>query len=164
MATNALEKTSQLQYLTFMLNSEFFGVDILRVQEIRGWTGARKIPNMPDFIKGVLNLRGKVVPIIDLRLRFGVDEVDYVPTTVVIVVTIEVPEEGIQTVGIVVDAVADVIIVEPDDFKDSPPLGVNVDTRFIQGVVVRGDEITVIVDMDCILLEQEALALSEIKT
>jgi len=98
----------QTQFLSFTLGVEDYGVNILRVQEIRGWEEVRDIPNTPDYIKGVLNLRSTVVPIIDLRIRFGLDKVEYLPTTVIIVLSVE-KEDGTHVMGVVVDAVSDLL-------------------------------------------------------
>ena len=107
------------QYLTFMLNGEEYGVDILRVQEIKGWIPTTKIPNTPDYIRGVMNLRGAIVPIIDLRQRFAMPAIDYTATTVVIV--LKVHNAGAErTIGFVVDAVSDVYNVSPDQFRAAP--------------------------------------------
>ena len=103
-ADNALTDAQANQYLTFILGGEEYAVDILKVQEIRGWEQATHIPNAPEFVLGVLNLRGIVVPIVDLRLRFKLENVEYSPTTVVVIV--KVSQAGVErTVGMVVDAV-----------------------------------------------------------
>ena len=96
------------QYLTFMLNKEEYGVDILRVQEIKGWDGVTPMPNMPDYILGVINLRGTVVPIVDLRKLFEQESIPFDKTTVVIVVRVSDGKDGERTMGIVVDAVSEV--------------------------------------------------------
>ena len=95
-----------VQYLTFMLGGESYGVDILAVKEIRGWEDATLVPNSPGFVKGVVNLRGAIVPIIDLRIRFDVGEIDYLPTTVVVILSGESDSGDNRTVGFIVDAVS----------------------------------------------------------
>ena len=110
------------QYLTFMLAGEEYGVDILRVQEIKGWDNVTPIPNTPSYIKGVINLRGTIVPIIDLRERFSLETISYGPTTVVIVLKVN-SDKGSRTMGIVVDAVryftADMGILSNNDYAAS---------------------------------------------
>jgi len=116
------EKSSQ--YLTFALDDEEYGVDILRVQEIRGWDRATPIPNTPDYVRGVINLRGAVVPIIDLRRRFKKETIPYTSTTVVIVVKV-FGEKGEKVVGIAVDAVSDVRNISDNELQPTPDLGVD---------------------------------------
>jgi len=110
------------QYLTFFLGDEEYGVDILRVQEIRGWDRATPIPNTPDYVRGVINLRGAVVPIIDLRRRFKKESIPYTSTTVVIVVKV-FGEKGEKVVGVAVDAVSDVRNINENELQPTPDLG-----------------------------------------
>ena len=123
------------QFLTFELAGEAYGVDILKVQEIRGWESVREIPNTPDYIKGALNLRGTIVPIIDLRERFNMEKMEYSATTVVIVLVIE-NSQGRNVMGIVADAVSDVLDIQSNDIKKSPSLGTKIDTRYMRGMFV----------------------------
>lgn len=146
------------QYLTFMLGDEAYGVDILRVQEIRGWNEVRDIPNTPDYVKGVLNLRGTIVPIVDLRLRFQQEEIEYTPTTVIIVLAVEV-EDGQRVVGAVVDGVSDVLDAMPEVIKSSPDFGAKINTRFIHGMVVDGERMVILLDTDKLLDPSEMAAL-----
>lgn len=135
------------QYLTFLLGEEEYGVDILRVQEIKGWEQATSIPNTPDYIRGVMNLRGTVVPIIDLRRRFDLPSADYAPTTVVIVLRVE-GEHSTRTMGFVVDAVSEVYNVAADDLQPAPDFGTRVDTQFIRGLAVIDDQMIILLDVD----------------
>src|SRR5271170_4619992 len=121
------------QYLTFMLAGEEYGVDILRVQEIKGWDRATRIPHTPDYVLGVINLRGAVVPILDLRRRFGLEATDFGPTTVVIVVRV-MSGRGERTVGVVVDAVSEVYNVDAADTKPPPDVCGSVDTVFVKAL------------------------------
>ena len=135
------------QYLTFMLNGEEYGVDILRVQEIKGWIPTTKIPNTPDYIRGVMNLRGAIVPIIDLRQRFAMPAIDYTATTVVIV--LKVHNAGAErTIGFVVDAVSDVYNVSPDQFRAAPDFGSGVDTDFIRALATVEEKMVILLDID----------------
>src|SRR5271169_73812 len=107
------------QYLTFLLAGEEYGVDILRVQEIKGWDKVTRIPHTPDYVLGVINLRGAVVPIVDLRRRFGLETIEFGPTTVIIVMRVAGARHE-RTVGVVVDAVSEVYNVDPADMKPPP--------------------------------------------
>jgi len=138
------------QYLTFILADEEYGVDILRVQEIKGWNGVTPIPNTPDYIMGVINLRGTIVPIIDLRRRFGMESVEFGPMTVVIVLRVQ-SEERERTMGIVVDAVSEVYNVKPDEMKPPPDLGDAIETQFIQGMATVDEKMVILLNIDRLL-------------
>lgn len=115
------------QYLSFLLGEEEYGVEILRVQEIKGWDQVTHIPNSPHYLCGVLNLRGTLVPIVDLRLRFEMAPKEYTPTTVVVVLKVEGVTQ--RTVGIVVDGVSDAHNIVPEDIKPTPDFGSSVTRR-----------------------------------
>lgn len=136
------------QYLTFMLDGEEYGLEILKVQEIRGWSGVTPMPNMPGFILGVMNLRGTVVPIIDLRKRFSMDSIPYDQTTVVIVVKVTSEDGGVRTMGIVVDAVSEVHNIAKADLKPAPEFGGALDTDSIRGLVTQDERMIIILDID----------------
>ena len=135
------------QYLTFLLDSEEYGVDILRVQEIKGWEKATLIPNVPDYVKGVMNLRGTIVPVIDLRQRFQLTSREYGPTTVVIVLKV-VSEQGERTMGIVVDAVSDVYHVGAEHTRPAPDFGGAVDAKFVNGLATVNEQLVILLDID----------------
>ena len=143
------------QYLTFIMNDEEYGVDILCVQEIRGWDNATPLPNAPAHIKGVINLRGTIVPIIDLRQCFGMGAIDYTAITVVIVLKINT-ESGSRTVGIVVDAVSDVYSLSASEMKAPPDLGESVDTSYIKGLVTVNGKMVILLRLEK-LLDSSAL-------
>lgn len=145
------------QFLTFLLQEEQFGLDILCVQEIRGYTRVTQIPNMPPFIKGAMNLRGTVVPIVDLRCRFGVPAAQYDQFTVVIVVNM-----GTKVVGLVVDAVSDVLNVEESDIDAPPDFGDGIDTSFIQGMAKAGENLITLLDIER-LLDLETISTESIQ-
>lgn len=134
------------QYLTFTLGAEQYGVEILRVQEIKGYTGVTRIPNTPDYVKGVLNLRGTIVPIVDLRMKFGMAPEEYNKKTVIIVVEVQ----G-RVMGIIVDTVSDVMNIASKDIQAAPELGGSVDTGFISGIGSYGDNLIAFLDIDRIL-------------
>ena len=135
------------QYLTFMLAGEEYGVEILKVQEIKGWTSATPIPNTPPHVLGVLNLRGAVVPIVDLRRRFDLEDIPYGPTTVVIVVKMQ-SEGHERTVGLVVDAVADVYRLETNEIQPAPDMGTAIHTEFVRGLTTVGEKMVILLDVD----------------
>lgn len=136
------------QYLTFMLADEEYGVDILRVQEIKGWDGVTPMPNMPEHILGVINLRGTVVPIVDLRRYFELPAVSFDKTTVVVVVRISDEEHGERTMGIVVDAVSEVHNIGKEQLREAPDFGGTCSTEFIKGLATEGDRMLIILDID----------------
>ncbi len=139
------------QYLTFILAGEEYGVDILRVREIRGWDSVTIIPNMPEYIKGVINLRGTIVPIVDLRCRFALKEMDYGPMTVVIVVRVHA-DSGERTMGMVVDAVSDVYNVNDADCKEAPDFGGVIDTAFVKGLATVAGKMVILLDIDRLIV------------
>jgi len=149
------------QYLTFILAGEEYGVDILCVQEIRGWESATPIPNAPPHIKGVINLRGTIVPIVDLRLCFGLDAVQYSPLTVVIVLRVESAQSS-RIMGIVVDAVSDVYSLGSASLKSAPDMGAAIDTSYIRGLANVGDKLVILLEINCLLNLDELPNLAEV--
>ena len=141
------------QFLTFQLGEELYGVDILRVQEIKGYTAVTRIPNMPEYIKGVLNLRGTIVPIIELRTKFSMPHVDYTAFTVIVVVVVRD-----KVMGLVVDAVSDVLDIDKKDIQPPPAFGAQVDVSFLNGIGKAGDKLVAILDIDQLLTEGEVQA------
>lgn len=135
------------QYLTFFCDQEEYGVDILRVQEIRGWSKATIIPNTPSYMRGVINIRGTIVPIIDLRDRLQLDVVEYDRTTVVIVLRIEIDDRD-RTVGIVVDGVSDVYNLPESQLKPAPELGGAGSVHFAKSLATVNDKMIIILDVD----------------
>ncbi|MDQ5910134.1 MAG: purine-binding chemotaxis protein CheW [Pseudomonadota bacterium] len=152
-----------LQYLTFNLAGESYGIDILRVQEIRGWVPVTKVPNAPVFVRGVMNLRGAIVPVIDLRLRFALEAVEYTKITVVIVVTVR-SDHGDRIIGMVVDGVSDVLnINNAAEIKDAPDFGTAVHTEFISGLVAIDSGMVMLLDVDRLLSIEEMFALDTVR-
>jgi purine-binding chemotaxis protein CheW len=135
------------QVLTFVLGKETYGVDILRVQEIRGWSAVTKIPHAPPHVLGVLNLRGSIVPIVDLRMRFSLDRAEYTTVTVIIVVSV-ISSAGRRDFGVVVDGVSDVVDVNPEEVKAAPELGAKGATDYIRGLVPVSERMVVLLDID----------------
>jgi purine-binding chemotaxis protein CheW len=138
------------QHLTFQLGEEEYGIEILRVQEIRGYAGVTPIPNMPAYIRGVMNLRGTVIPVVDLRARFAMPETEYGKFTVIVVVTIRE-----KVIGLVVDAVSDVLDGSPSQVRERPDLGARADLRFIGGIATVGEKLVVLLDIERLLTEDD---------
>jgi purine-binding chemotaxis protein CheW len=139
----AVEGEDTQQFLTFKLAGEEYGVGILTVQEIRGWSPVTAIPHSPRWLLGVINLRGVVVPIIDLRIKFAFERVDYNEFTVVIILNV-----GARVVGIVVDGVSDVITLANAQIKPAPSLGDNADTSHIIGFGTLDDRMRILMDVE----------------
>ncbi len=140
------------QMLTFTLGAETYGVDILRVKEIRGWSQVTKIPHSPPHVLGVLNLRGAVVPIIDLRLRFQLASVEYLATTVIIVLSLGTGN-GQRECGVVVDSVSDVADVDPESVKPPPALSGGTHGEFISGIATSGEQMLIVLDVDALVTQ-----------
>lgn len=140
--------TDGSQFLTFGLGDELYGVDILRVQEIKGYTAVTRIPNTPAHIKGVLNLRGTIVPIVELRTKFGMPTIEYTMFTVIVVVVVQD-----KVMGLVVDAVSDVLNIEKKDIQPPPEFGNKVDVSFISGIGKSGDRLVSLLDIDRLLVD-----------
>ncbi len=134
------------QYLTFTLGEEEYGIEILKVQEIKGHSAITPIHNTPSYIKGVMNLRGTIIPVVDLRLKFSMSEAEYNRFTVIIIVTV-----ATKVVGLVVDAVSDVLNIPKADIQPTPDFGAQVDTTFISGMAKAGDKLVILLDLDKVL-------------
>jgi purine-binding chemotaxis protein CheW len=143
------------QFLTFIIEGEEYGIEILRVQEIKGLSKIRPIPNAPAYVKGAINLRGTVVPILDLRCRFGIAETDYNQFTVIIMVSV-----GGRMFGLVVDAVSDVLNIAQEQIEETPDIGGDVDTSFFRGMGKIGEKLVLLLNVDK-LLGAEKLEVAE---
>ena len=143
------------QALTFELGTETYGVDILRVREIRGWTAVTKIPQAPPHVLGILNLRGSIVTVVDLRMRLALERADYTKVTVIIVLSVD-SQAGHHEVGVVVDGVSDVVNINPADIKPPPDFGAQVATGYIRGLLASGERMTVLLDIDRLIGTQLA--------
>jgi purine-binding chemotaxis protein CheW len=131
------------EFLAFTLGKEEYGIDILKVQEIRGYEAVTRIANSPDFIKGVVNLRGIIVPIVDMRIKFQLGEPTYDQFTVVIILNI-----AGRVVGMVVDSVSDVITLNPDQVKPAPEMGTTFDSDYLIGLGTLDERMLILVDID----------------
>ncbi|WP_372013523.1 chemotaxis protein CheW [Pseudoxanthomonas sp. 10H] len=134
------------EFLTFTLGEEHYGVDILKVQEIRGYDAVTRVPDAPDYIKGVINLRGTIVPVIDLRLKLRLREARYDSLTVMIVLNVED-----RVVGIVVDGVSDVVPLAQEQIRPTPEFGAAVDTRFISAIGTLDERMLILLDIETLL-------------
>ncbi|MFN7919771.1 MAG: chemotaxis protein CheW [Bryobacteraceae bacterium] len=141
-------KTARRQYLTFQLGEECYGIDILRVREIRGYGAVTPVPGAPPFVKGVLNLRGTVIPVIDLRLRLGMPESQESRFRVIVVVNLEPGGGGSKVAGILVDAVSEVAEFGEDELRDPPEFGSLSGTAFVRAIVPAGDRLVVLIDLE----------------
>lgn len=149
-AVLAAAEAENREFLVFSLGEEEYAIDILKVQEIRGYENVTRIANAPDFIKGVTNLRGVIVPIVDLRIKFHLENVEYGGQTVVIVVNV-----ADRIVGIVVDGVSDVMTLTPEQIKPAPEFGVTLSSDFLSGLGSLDDRMLVLVDIDKLLTSEE---------
>ncbi len=138
------------KYLTFTLADEEYGIGILKIKEIIGMMAITSVPQTPDFVKGVINLRGKVIPVVDLRLRFGMDESDYTDRTCIIVVEIQ-GQMGTILMGIVVDSVSEVLNIKEEEIEDSPMFGARLNTDFILGMAKKEGGVKILLDIDQVL-------------
>lgn len=138
------------EYLTFTLGKEEYGIDILKVQEIRGYDAVTHIANAPEFIKGVVNLRGVIVPIVDMRIKFKLGEPTYNEFTVVIIMNVL----G-RIIGMVVDGVSDVVALSPEQIKAAPEMGSSMDTDYITGLGTLNDQMLILVDIERLMSSEE---------
>ncbi len=145
---------TEQEYLTFILQGEEYGVDILCVQEIRVWSSVTELPNKPQYIKGVINLRGVIIPIIDLRLRFGQPPLDYNEQTVTIILR-QQSQQTTTVVGIVVDAVSEVYKFTQNDISKAPAFGNNIDSCFLKGLASVDDKLVMLLDSETLLNEDD---------
>lgn len=149
------------QFLTFILSDEEYGVDILRVQEIKGWNAVTQVPNTPEYVRGVINLRGTIVPIIDLRIRFSMEQREYGPTTVVIVLKVISADDNSRIMGIVVDGVSDVYNVKKEEINAAPDFGEGVDSSFVKGLATVEEKMVIILDIDYMLNSNELASVNK---
>lgn len=149
-SASSAPKSAAGEYLTFVLGTEEYGLEILKVQEIRGYDAVTQIANTPDFIKGVVNLRGKIVPIVDLRIKFNLGKVEYDEFTVVIILNLS----G-RIVGIVVDGVSDVMALKEEHLRDVPSLVTSIDTKYIVGLATVEQQMLILVDIERLMSSDE---------
>lgn len=150
------------RYLSFILDDEEYCIDILKIKEIMGMTEITKIPQTPQFIKGVINLRGQIIPIIDLRLKFEINAKDYTERTCIVVV--EIPyKEQITLMGIVVDKIQEVINIPKEKISNVPYINTKIKSEYIEGIAESGDTIKIILDITKVLTEEEFVLINKIE-
>jgi purine-binding chemotaxis protein CheW len=142
------------KYLTFALTGEEYGIGILKVKEIIGLIPITTIPQTPGYVKGVINLRGKVIPIVDLRLKFGMEAIDYTEKTCIIVVEITNSGQKVM-IGILVDSVSEVLNIKGGDIEDTPSFGNHLNTDYILGMAKTGGKVKILLDIDEVLSTEE---------
>lgn len=148
------------KYLTFTLAGEEYGIGILKIKEIIGMMPITSVPRTPEFVKGVINLRGKVIPVMDLRIRFGMEAVAYNERTCIIVVEVLSQSDSTVQMGIIVDAVSEVLNVKTEDMEDTPDFGINLNTKYIMGMAKCENNVKILLDIDRILSTNEIDILS----
>ncbi len=148
------------KYLTFTLGQEEYGIGILKIKEIIGLMSITTVPQTPEFIKGVINLRGKVIPVVDLRLRFGMDAIDYTERTCIVVVEVD-GQVGTIQVGIVVDSVSEVLNIKGEEIEDTPTFGTKLNTDFILGMAKMEGAVKILLDIDKVLSDQDIAILEQ---
>jgi purine-binding chemotaxis protein CheW len=164
MAMGMMEKLDELsasgarEYLTFRLDQEEYGIDILKVQEIRGYEPPTRVANAPDFIKGVVNLRGTIVPIVDMRLKFSCSKAEYNAFTVVIVLNLRS-----RIVGIVVDSVSDVMELPPDSLKAAPDIESVIDSSAVLGLGSLGERMLILLDIERLMSAPDMGLVSDVE-
>ncbi len=149
------------KYLTFTLENEEYGIGILKVKEIIGMMSITSVPRTPDFVKGVINLRGKVIPVLDLRLKFNMGEIPYTDRTCIIVVEID-SESATVLIGIVVDAVSEVLNIKESNIEDTPTFGTSLNTDYILGMAKTEGSVKILLDIDKVLNQQEIARLETV--
>ena len=164
-AAHAMEQnqaaTGEEQFLTFRLHGQDYGITILKIQEIKGWDKVTPIPNSPAYVKGVLNLRGVIVPVIDLRLRFGMPQAEYTDRTCIIVVDVTTSAGELQ-MGIVVDSVSEVLNIKPEEIDPTPSFGTNLQTEYIMGMAKMDAGVKILLDINQVLNQDETELLRKV--
>lgn len=152
MAVTGIIETTQ--YLTFKLNDEVFALDISKVREVLDFTDLTKVPGMPGFMRGVINLRGSVVPVVDMKLKFGIGRTEKTVNTCIIIVEIDL-QGGKTVIGALTDSVQEVIDLEPDHIEPAPRIGTSLRTGFIKGMGKRNDQFLILLDLDRVFSADE---------
>jgi purine-binding chemotaxis protein CheW len=148
------------KYLTFTLGQEEYGIGILKIKEIIGLMSITTVPQTPEFIKGVINLRGKVIPVVDLRLRFEMDANEYTERTCIVVVEVDGQVDTIQ-IGIVVDSVSEVLNIKGEEIEETPTFGTKLNTDFILGMAKMEGGVKILLDIDKVLTDQDKAILEQ---
>ena len=158
MSVPSITQTSQ--YLTFVLDNETYALDINQVREVLDFTKSTRVPRMPDFIRGVINLRGGVVPVVDLRIKFGMDRADQTVDTCIIIIEVSI-EETPTLLGLMADAVQEVMSMEPDQIEPAPRIGTRLKNEFIKGLGKRNEEFIIILDSEKVFSAEELIIVQD---
>ena len=142
------------KYLTFSMADEEYGIGILKVKEIIGMMAVTMVPQTPSYVKGVINLRGKIIPVVSLRLKFGLEEIDYTDRTCIIVVEVKTLSGSVQ-MGIMVDEVSEVLNIRSAEIEDTPAFGTSLKTDFILGMAKTGNKVKILLDIDKVISSSE---------
>lgn len=146
---SSYEEAVPQQFLTFTIDEEEYGVDIMRIREVKGWSTITRLPNTPEFMRGVLNLRGIVIPIFDLRARFGGELTQATEKNVIVIMTVVD-----RIAGLLVDTVSDILTVQPDEIKSSPNDEINIHERFVNGLIAVEDRMVIVLNMEKLLIPE----------
>lgn len=158
MAVEAITQTSQ--YLTFKLDDEIYALDINQVREVLDFTDVTKVPKMPNFMRGVINLRGGVVPVVDLRLKFGMSKTEKTVDTCIIIMEITL-DQDVTLLGAMADSVQEVLTLEPNQIEPAPRIGTRLKTEFIKGMGKKNEEFIIILDIDRVFSAEELITVQE---
>ena len=159
MAVESIVETTQ--FLTFKLDQELFALDIGKVREVLDFTSITKVPKTPDYMRGVINLRGSVVPVVDMRIKFGMEMTEKTVNTCIIIVEVEMDGEKV-VMGAMADAVQEVLDLEPDQIEPPPRLGTKMNSEFIRGMGKHQDQFIIILDIDRVFSSDDLCALAEV--
>jgi purine-binding chemotaxis protein CheW len=157
-STGTATQTREGKYLTFSLKEEEYGIEILKIKEIIGMMTVTQIPKTPPYVKGVINLRGKVIPVVDLRLRFSMEESEYTERTCIVVVDIRHGSGRDFLIGIVVDAVSEVLNIKEAEIEETPNFGTKLDTDYILGLAKTAGGVKILLDIDQVLNSELSMA------
>ena len=157
MAVDGIIDTSQ--YLTFMLDEEIYAIDIQQVREVLDYTDITRVPRMPDFMRGVINLRGSVVPVVDMRLKFDLSLTEKTQDTCIIIIEINIDGETCL-LGALADSVSEVLVLEPEQIEPAPKFGMRLKTEFIRGMGKKNDQFIIILDIDKVFSADELVTLT----
>jgi purine-binding chemotaxis protein CheW len=165
METNVQNRGAELagKYLTFMVAEECYGLQILKVQEIIRVQPITRVPHTPQYVRGVINLRGKVIPVIDLRLKFGLPHVEDTRGTCIVVVQVQRTVDHAVVMGVIIDAVREVVAITAEHIEDVPDFGIQLDTTFILGIGKAGGGVKILLDIDRVLSDHELVALQQVQ-
>ena len=161
MAVDGIIDTSQ--YLTFMLDEEIYAIDIQQVREVLDYTEITRVPRMPDFMRGVINLRGSVVPVVDMRLKFDLSLTEKTQDTCIIIIEINIDGETCL-LGALADSVSEVLVLEPEQIEPAPKFGMRLKTEFIRGMGKKKDQFIIILDIDKVFSADELVSLTDEET